>query len=341
MDLLKFSKRILVSAAVISLLVACEHDSGWVQNVASGPALGTTFNIVYHTRVPKELEREIDSVFNVINESMSTYLTNSDISRINAGDSSVVVDEMFREVFALSTEVYEKTKGYFDPTVKILVDAWGFGPGRQIKLDSAKVDSLLKYVGLNKVSLTEESRIEKEEPGIQLDFNAVAKGYAIDRLGRLMEKKLIENYLIEVGGELLAKGENRIKKKRWVVGIDDPQVEVGRRLIRTIYLKDRAMASSGNYRKFRVDSITGERYVHTINPQTGYTRNSNILSASVLAKNCAMADAYATAFMAMELEKSRAVLEKELGLDAYIIYLDEEGEVDEYMTDGFRELLSF
>lgn len=308
--------------------------------MAAGPALGTSYSIIYLSREPLDLQKEIDSVFKVVNQSMSTYIPDSDISKINGGDSTIQVDHMFREVFELSKEVYEESNGYFDPTVGVLVDAWGFGPGRQIELDSSRVDSLLKYVGFDKVKLTAESRIEKTDVAIRFDFNAVAKGYAIDRLGVMMDGKDLDHYLIEVGGELLSKGQNRQKHKSWVVGIDDPQVTDGRRLMRTIYLRDRAMASSGNYRKFRVDSISGEKYVHTINPKTGFTKNSKVLSTSVLAENCARADAFATAFMAMDLEESLAILDEEDDLDAYIIYLDDEGQLKEYMTDGFSELIT-
>ena len=331
----------MVPAFLVLILMACQPDKELIRNVTAGPALGTSFSIIYLTHEPLDLQSEIDSVFRVINKSMSTYIPGSDISKINLGDSTVRVDQMFREVFELSKNVYEESNGYFDPTVGVLVDAWGFGPGRQIQMDSSRVDSLLKYVGFDKVMLTEDSMVRKTDARIRFDFNAVAKGYAIDRLGKLLDGKDLDHYLIEVGGELLAKGQNRQKKKRWVVGIDDPQVTSERRLKRTIYLEDRAMASSGNYRKFRIDSITGEKFVHTINPKTGFTKNSKVLSATVLAENCARADAFATAFMAMDLVESKVILEKEDELDAYIIYLDDEGEMQEFMTDGFSDLLAF
>ena len=334
------SCRGLVALFFLLLFIACQPEKEWLRNVTAGPALGTSFNIIYLTHEPLDLQTEIDSVFQVVNQSMSTYIPTSDISKINNGDSTLQVDHMFREVFELSKDVYEKSKGFFDPTVGVLVDAWGFGPGKQVELDSSRVDSLLNYVGFDKVRITDDSRIIKKHSQIRFDFNAVAKGYAIDRLGSLLDQKELDHYLIEVGGELLARGENRQKRKPWVVGIDDPQVTDSRRLIRTIHLEDRAMASSGNYRKFRVDSITGEKYVHTIDPKTGFTKNSKVLSVSVLAENCARADAFATAFMATELFESQAILEEEDDLDAYIIYLGENGEVQEFMTEGFSEALA-
>lgn len=155
----------------------------------------------------------------------------------------------------------------------------------------------------------------------------------------MMDEKKIDNYLLEVGGELVAKGINQIKKKPWVVGIDDPQIEKGRRLKILIELKNQALASSGNYRKFRIDSLTGKKYVHTIDPITGYTKNGNTLGATVLANSCAKADAYATAFMAMGLNLTKELLSQQKELEAYIIYLDENGEAREFMTEGFKKTI--
>lgn len=305
-----------------------------------GGALGTSYSITYLTEKELDLKSEIDSVFEAINLSMSTYIPDSDISRINKGDTTVRIDHMFREVFQLSQEVYSNTNGYFDPTVGALVNAWGFGPGDIVEMDSSKVDSILHFVGLDKVRLNSDGTITKNDPRIFMDFNAIAKGYAIDRLAVLLDQKNIENYLVEVGGEIISKGENKIKNKSWLVGIDDPQIEEGRRLKLTLKLADKAMASSGNYRKFRVDSITGQKYVHTIDPKTGYTRNSDILAVSVIANDCARADAYATAMMAMELSESKKLLNLHEQLDAYIIYLENDGEVAEFMTPGFKKLVA-
>lgn len=313
------------------------NESKWVKNISSGSALGTTYNITYLATSELNFEREIDSLFQVLNQSMSTYIPTSDISRINAGDSTIVVDGMFREVFELSGKVFEATDGYFDPTVGVLVNAWGFGPGTELEMDSIKVDSLLDYVGFNKVAINSDNRIKKADPAIYFDFNAIAKGYAVDRLAVLLRNKGISDFLIEVGGELVAQGENRLKDKKWVVAIDDPMMEESRTYKRTLYMKDIAMASSGNYRKFKIDPETRARYVHTIDPKTGYTKNSNILATSVMAQDCATADAFATSFMAMDLEKTKTILAQHPALEGYIIYLDPEGNVLEYMTNGFKE----
>ncbi|TMU50847.1 FAD:protein FMN transferase [Flagellimonas algicola] len=330
-------KQIVVGIGIL-FLVGCTPKV-WVKNQSAGGALGTSYSILYISEEELDYQKEIDSVFQVLNQSMSTYLPSSDISRINEGDSTVIVDEMFQDVFKTSSAIHKASDGYFDPTVGVLANAWGFGPGEQLDLDSLKVDSLLAYVGWDKVQLNDNGTISKMHPAIRFDFNAVAKGYAIDRLGAMLDAKGIKNYLVEVGGEVLAKGRNLVSGKSWSVGIDDPQVEVGRQLKRIVSLENKAMASSGNYRKFRVDPITGEKYVHTINPKTGFTKNSSVLAASVVAITCAEADAYATAFMAMDLVDTKKLLESEVNLEAYIIYLDDNGETKEFMTPGFNALI--
>ncbi len=324
---------------LFSLLVLSSCSEGIHRNFNSGEALGTTYNIIYLTGQPLDLQQQFDSVFRAVNASMSTYIPESDISRINSGDSTVVIDTMFREVMAISGEVHAKTGGYFDPTVGVLVNAWGFGPGLSMVMDTTTVDSLLEYVGFEKLEIRSDFTIGKQHSGIVLDFNAVAKGYTIDRLAAVLDRNGVAHYLVEVGGELVGKGRNLLKEKPWVVGIDDPQVEEGRTLKVRVQLKDRALASSGNYRKFRIDSVSGRKYVHTIDPISGFTKNSNVLAASVLANSCAVADAYATAFMAMDLDESIKLLVEQKELEAYIIYLDEEGMTKEFMTTGFEELV--
>ncbi|MBT8185590.1 MAG: FAD:protein FMN transferase [Eudoraea sp.] len=332
-------RRPILLILLLSLFGCMEQPRSLIRNDNSGPALGTSYNIIYLADRELDFQEEIDSVFQAVNKSMSTYLEDSDITRINNGDSTIVVDQMFREVFELSLEVYRKTDGFFDPTVGVLVNAWGFGPGEQLPLDSIKVDSLLQFVGFQKVRLTEENRIIKENPGIQFDFNAIAKGYTLDRLAVLLDEKGIDNYLVELGGEVVTKGENTIRQKLWKVGIEDPQ-NPGGSLKTTIPLKNRALASSGNYRKYRIDENSGEKYVHTIDPKSGLTKNSRILGANVLAASCAEADAYATAFMAMDISASKNLLNHQEDIDAYLIYLGENGATREFMTPGFRALLN-
>jgi thiamine biosynthesis lipoprotein len=310
-----------------------------VRNQTVGAALGTSYNIIYLSHESNDFQQEIDSVFNAINQSMSTYIPDSDISKINKGDSTVVTDHMFQEVFKLSKDIYEATNGYFDPTVGTLVNAWGFGPGEQIAMDSTVVDSLLAYVGFDKVVLNPDNTVKKENAQILFDFNAVAKGYSIDRIAVMLTNKGINNFLIEVGGELVAKGINKTKEKPWLVGIDDPESTDKRGTKILLNLQDKALASSGNYRKFRVDNVTGKKYVHTVDPKTGFTKNSVTLGVNIIADNCATADAYATAFMAMDVEDAFKVVSNNRSLEAYIIYLDETGKSQEFLTKGFKDLV--
>ncbi len=198
---------------------------------------------------------------------MSTYREASDISRLNRGEN-VKVDTLFRNVFLLSEQVNHESGGYFDPTVGNLVNFYGFGPEKPLKeVDSATLDSLMQYVGIDKVKISSEGVVEKSAPEVYLDFNAIAKGYTVDLVGHYLDCRNVENYLVEIGGELLAKGRNPEKDAEWLVGIDDPeQTETERTLTAGVKLLDRAMATSGNYRKNRVDSETGKMYVHTVNP---------------------------------------------------------------------------
>lgn len=326
--------------SILLLLISfgCQNKNS--EKVFTGEALGTTYQIKYFSEKNFDTEKALDSIFEVINTSMSTYQTDSDISRINSGDTSVRVDENFKEVFKYSEQIYNESQGYFDPTVGNLVNAYGFGPEKPLKeLDSTQLDSLTRLVGFNKLNLENDNSLEKEIPGIYLDFNAIAKGFTIDVLARYLDKNKVENYLIELGGELVAKGKNMQKDSEWIVAIDDPQQKEGNRTFQTILaLNNRAMATSGNYRKTRTDS-SGVSFVHTINPLTGKAEKSNLLSASVLAENCTLADGYATAFMALGYEKSLEMLEKLNNVDVYFIYAEENGDLGIFASEGFKAVL--
>ncbi len=321
-------------------LVSCNEENK-KSHEYYGEALGTTYSIRYFSDKDIDFEKSLDSIYENINASMSTYRIESDISRINRGDTNVTVDENFRKVFNASGKIYEQSNGFFDPTVGALVNAYGFGPGKQLKeIDSLQLDSLKQLVGFNKITIKQSNQLAKEDPRIYLDFNAIAKGYTIDVIGNYLESKGVRNYLIELGGELLAKGENLDKQKDWVVGIDDPQQEEGqRRLTARVKLVNNALATSGNYRKFRKDSVTGQKFVHTINPKTGKAERSNLLSASVMTNNCMMADGYATTFMALGLERSKEMLQQLKNVEVYLIYSAEDGEVKTYITPGFQKFL--
>lgn len=330
-------KRTLLFLISLGFFMACQPESP--TRSVSGNALGTTYGIKYFSENELEVQPALDSIFEIINNSMSTYQPDSDISRINKGDTSLVVDEHFVKVFQASRKIYEESEGYFEPTVGNLVNAYGFGPEKQLeKPDQVTLDSLRQLVGFDKLRLSADNRIIKENPGIYIDFNAIAKGYTIDVIAEYFDKKGVSDYLIELGGEVVARGRNIQKDADWMVAIDNPEQTEGRRTFQGIIaLKDRAMATSGNYRKFSTDSA-GNSFVHTINPLTGRAEKNDLLSASVLAENCTLADAYATAFMAMGFEKSVNLLERLDKVDAYLIYV-KNGEAEVYTTEGFQKAL--
>ena len=328
---------ILVSLQFIAL--QCnrkEPGAGYMK--LNGEALGTTFNIQYENVHDKNYYREIDSLFELVNNSLSTYRPGSVISRINRGDTGVVVDSFFIEVFSTAKKVWKKTGGSFDITVAPLVNAWGFGFTEKSEIDSSLIDSLLSRTGFENVAL-KERKVVKTKPGIMLDANAIAKGYCVDVLAEFIEKQDIENYLVEVGGEIRTKGKNS-RGGDWIIGIDKPvdnnQVP-GANLQAKVALSGKSLATSGNYRRFYVKD--GIKYAHTINPETGWPVNHNLLSASVIADRCITADAYATAFMVKGLDESIKLAENLPGVEAYFIYSDNKGDFKVHFTEGFKELI--
>lgn len=284
-----------------------------------GNVFGTTYHITYLSE--ENYQKQIDSLFYLVNKSLSTYLPTSDISKINKGDTTVIVDAYFKEVFNKSQRIYKETDGFFDPTVGNLVNAWGFGPKNEMRnLDTSEVKKQLKFVGFDKVWI-KNGKVKKKKPKIYLDFNASAKGFGIDVISRFLERKNIDNYLVEIGGEIRAKGKNE-KQKWWSVAIENPNTDGTQSYQKIIELDNKSMATSGNYRKFRMTK-EGNKIVHTINPKTGFASESNLLSVSVIADlDCADVDAYATAFMAMGLEKTRQFLTEHSAISAIVIFED-------------------
>jgi len=332
--------RTILLITIATFIISCESKVEELQ-VLQGNAFGTTYTIQYFTDDFFDAEKGIDSVIYSVNKSVSTYMPNSDISKINKGDSTVVVDEIFREVFRLSEEIHKQSNGYFDPTIGVLRNAYGFGDVKPLKkIDSLTLDSLLNFVGFQKVTLASDNHISKELPQIYFDFNAVAKGYGIDKIGEFLESKGVRHYVIELGGEILAKGENLQKDQAWTSGIEAIDSAIGNRSYEAVVrLNNEAMAASGNYRKFRIDSATGKKYVHTINPLTGLAEESDVTSATVIANTCAAADAYATTFMALGLSKSKALLNNLSGIEAYLTFNDSLGNNLVYTTKGFEDRL--
>lgn len=311
-------------------LISCNSEIERKEYNLQGVVFGTTYSITY-LNATKNYQQSLDSLFFEINKSMSTYIPTSDITKINNGNTSIVVDQYFKEVFEKSKKIYQETQGFFDPTVGNLVNAYGFGPekGKIFPSDSI-INQLMKDVGFEKVSLI-NGKIKKDNPTVYLDFNSIAKGYAVDVVARFFDSKKIQNYLVEIGGEITAKG-SKPENKSWIIKIVDPVNSASEDGFRIIELTDVSMATSGNYRKFRI-ADDGKKYVHTINPKTGLATESNLLSASVFTKtDCADADAYATAFMVMGFEKAKKFLEENTHIKVIFIYLNENQETQVYDT---------
>jgi thiamine biosynthesis lipoprotein len=281
----------------------------------------------------------VDSLLADFDMSLSIYQPASLISRINRNEPGVRTDQKFRDVFTKSFEVYKKTDGAFDITVGPIVNALGFGSKDTLDVDSLMIDSLLAFVGMDKVRLEDEF-VVKQDTNVILDVNAIAQGFSVDLVAAFLEERKIKNYMVEIGGEIRAKGRNA-SNELWRIGIDKPMegnMVPGENLQAIIRLNDRSLATSGNYRRFYEKN--GIKYVHTIDPKTGFPVISNLLSATVVAKDCMTADAYATAFMVFGTERSVRFLEENSFLDAYLIYADEKGSYRVYATPGIKKLFA-
>lgn len=300
-----------------------------------GNAFGTTYAIkCYSTVDVAQLQAKVDSLVQQVNASISTYDPESLISQINRGDSAVVADEYFKEVLNLSREVNKATFGFFDPTVGSIGNALGFGPKRFSNIpDDHVLDSLCQFVGLELVTIDTSRGTIDMPKGVYLDFNAIGKGYGIDVIGRYLEEIGITDYLVEVGGEIRAIGQNKAKNKPWIIGIESPEVEQdGRSIDKVLAIQNQSLASSGNYRKFRIDTASGRKFVHTINPLTCRAEENSITSASVWAPTCAEADAYATAIMAMGLERARSLIADRPDLSVYFTYHNDQHQPQWFAT---------
>lgn len=322
---------ILVSLIIIT---GCNSENKSLIKI-DGKAQGTTWHITYLSEDSSNHKSAIDSLLKLIDNSMSTYLPSSIISRINKNDKDVIVDHYFVDVYKKSREVSEKTGGLFDVTVAPLVNAWGFGFTKKASVDSAMIDSILNFVDYKMIRL-QGNKLIKTKPQTMLDFNAIAQGYSVDVLTAYLESMGINNYLVELGGEVKAKGKKN--NENWKVGIDQPNENniSERKLEAIINLNNKALATSGNYRKFYEEN--GKKYAHILDPHSGYPAKQDLLSATVLAADAITADAYATAFMVMGLERSKQFLanNKDLNLEVYFIF-DQNGSWKTYSSESLKK----
>lgn len=292
-----------------------------------GETMGTYYRVSYSDT--SDFQAEIDQLLEDFNLEVSTYIPESDISKFNQSATGMDLKEgHFTDNLRIAGEVWKQTDGLYDVTVMPLVNYWGFGYTEKkavTKVDSSKIRELLKVVGMDKLEIEREDKtwkVRKKLPGVQLDFSSVAKGYGVDLIARLLDKKGVEDYLVDIGGEMVMKGKNP-KGKAWSIGINLPEAEAGvNEAIIYLALGNNAIATSGNYRNFY--EVNGSKYAHTINPKTGFPESSVLLSATIIAPDCATADAWATACMVSGLEKSAGFFKNNKQLSACLIFADGE-----------------
>jgi len=327
--------RLSFCALLILIFTGCGTEKPAQYRKIAGFTQGTTFHITYEDKRDKDLSGQVDSIFKAFDLIFSEYVPNSVVSRINQNDPTVILDDLFIEVFNKSVEINKETNGAFDLTVGPLVNAWGFGPEKKAIIDSSKIDSLLQYVGMEKIRL-EGRKLVKDLPGIKIDVNSIAQGYCVDVIYRYFETLGIGNFMVEIGGEVRTKGRNP-KGDFWRIGVDKP-VEgnnaAGENLQTIILLDNKAVTTSGNYRKYFEEN--GQKFSHIIDPHTGYPYKNNLLSVTVIANDALTADGYDTPLMVMGLAKAREFLKLHPELDAYMIYSDESGHFQVEFTKGIR-----
>ena len=304
------------------------HDHGMV--------FGTMYNITYqHT---DNLKQEIEDALKKVDLSLSPFNAQSVISHIN-DNTGMETDEMFREVFNLAQGISRSTDGAFDITVAPLVNAWGFGFKQGTDPSKEEIDSLLQLIGYDKVRMDSQGKVTKSDPRVMLDCSAVAKGYGCDIVARLLRSHDVENFMIEIGGEVVTRGQSE-RKQNWRIGVSKPvddTLNVSTEQQAILSITDRAMATSGNYRNFYYKG--GKKYAHTIDPHSGYPVSHSLLSATVIARDCATADAYATAFMVLGAERAKDVLAKHEELQAYLIGAAEDGTYEVWYSPSLESKL--
>ncbi len=329
---------IRLSFAVLCLLFLASCQREVPRTHFQGEAQGTYYAITYYDAENRQMQTQIDSVLRAFDQVASLWVDHSEISRINRNEAKEPLSEMMLEMLEASAGVYAASGGAFDITVGPLVNAWGFGFRHQQMPDSAMVDSLLLFVGFEKLNWTSE-RLTKAVPEVEIDLNAIAQGFSVDVIGEYLKSKGISDFLVDVGGEVLASG-NKPDGKLWRVGIEKPteSASAERSLESIVSFTDKALATSGSYRKFYEKD--GMKYSHTIDPRTGYPVQHSLLSASVLAENATLADAWATAFMVMGLEATKALLPSFPGLEVFLIYADEDGAYQQWASEGMQALIT-
>jgi len=326
----------MIALFLLLFLQGCEQQPAYIFN--EGMIYGTNYHVTYESPGGRDLQETIEAEMEKLDRSMSTFKPNSTLSRVNQ-NRDTVLDDYFLKIYKKALEVSEITGGAFDITVAPMVNAWGFGFKNKENVTPELIDSLKQIVGYKKIKL-ENGKIIKEHPNTMIDCSAIAKGFACDLVAQYLKKAGCENYMVEIGGEVVAHGKNK-KGNYWRIGISRPtedNFDTQQNLKAIVELNGRALATSGNYRNFYVEG--GKKYAHTINPHTGYPVQHSMLSTTVLADDCMTADAFATAFMVLGIEKSIEIAASLKKIEVYFIYSDETGKYKTYVSNGFKPLIA-
>lgn len=329
-------KIVILSLVAISMLNSCGNRATEPRFVnLRGMVFGSYYSISYYCPQGNNYQTELDSLFKAINRSLSIYDPNSTISRINRNETDIA-DNHFLEVLKYSLRVAEETEGSFDPTISPLVNAWGFGITERQKMTPERVDSLKALIGFQNISV-EGNRVIKKIPGISFDFNAIAVGYATDLAGKLLESRGIKTYMIDLGGDLIARGL-KPDGSAWRIGLEQPAVDrdAPQQWEYLVKMENRAVATSGNYRKYFVED--GKRYAHIIDPSTGFPVRHNLLSVAVFADNCITADAFSTAFMVMGFDKTLEFIKGRPDLEVFLTYSAPDGGFNTFASEGLNPI---
>ena len=321
----------------ILLIVSCSsEEKRGILTSNYGYTQGTTYSIRYMSPEGKNRQSDIDSLLSDVDQSLSTYIKGSVISKINRNEINKL-DSFCYVVLENALDIAKKTEGAFDPTVAALVNFWGFGFEEIKGENKTSLSNIMKTVGFDKVHI-DGDKIVKENPKTQLDFNGIAQGFTVDIIAEHFHRIGIKDYMIEIGGELRCKGRNA-ENELWRIGIEKPEQKRSKDHFQAILaINDLAVASSGNYRKYKTDTLSGTRYSHSINPRTGQPVKSNLLSVTIINPSCMVADALSTACMIMGLEKSIEYIIQDSDTEALIIYSEPNGDWKVFQTEAIKEM---
>ncbi|MEO7989348.1 MAG: FAD:protein FMN transferase [Chryseolinea sp.] len=328
---------IIFIASVLAVRLYGKNNNGEPIKI-EGATMGTSYHITYFDSKRRNFKREIDSLLLVVNKSINTYDSSSEVSRFNRSKKGIAfkLPHLYLPI-KKAEEVFNISQGAFDITVMPLINVWGFGPEKQLRPDKAMIDSIKTFVGFTKLKLANDS-ITKQDERVQLDFGGIGQGYGADVITQFLKSKGITNMLIELGGEGMAVGKNLKSNKPWQIGILNPNSTLENQFFKAyVALENKSFTTSGNYFNYR--EVDGKKYTHTIDPSTGFPAQRAILSASIFSADCTTADAWATAMMVMGHEKAIELLKKHPEMDALLIYTSPQGKMETYITPGVKSLI--